>query len=93
MDRAKPGKEQSMAEKNKIETNRFHLLRFEIARISEELGMDTNFASYELAHRLGWDVGAGGAELEEYQAWLAHVRDLQRRTTKVNNLVAKYFGF
>lgn len=77
---------------NEILTNRFHLHRKEIARISEELDMDTNLASYEFAHRMGWDVGADGAELEEYQAWLSYVRDLQKRTTKTNNLVARYFG-
>lgn len=82
-----------MENKKNYEENRFHLGRHEIAQIGDELNMDVNDASYEYAHRKGWDVGEGGAELEEYQEFLDHVLELQR-TVKVgeaDNAVRRYF--
>lgn len=80
-------------EKRNYAENRFHKGRFEIAKIGDEMNMDIGDASYEYANRMGWDVGAGGAELEEYEAFTDHVRDLFRACSgdEEHNAVYHYF--
>lgn len=80
-------------DKKNYEENRFHKARFEIAKIGDELNMDVGDASYEYAHRMGWDVGEGGAELAEYQEFTDYVRDLQRtvKPGETDNDVKRYF--
>lgn len=80
-------------EKRNYAENRFHKGRFEIAKIGDEMNMDIGDASYEYANRMGWDVGEGGAELEEYQEFLDHVLELQRTVEvgETDNAVRRYF--
>ncbi len=80
-------------DKRSYEENRFHKARFEIAKIGDELNMDVGDASYEYAHRMGWDVGEGGAELAEYQAFTDFVRRLQDSVQpgETDNAVNRYF--
>ena len=81
-----------MAEK-KYEVNRFHKGRFEIAKIGDEMHLDVGDAAFEYAHRNGWDVGEGGAELAEYQEFTDHVRKLQDsvQVGETDNAVNRYF--
>lgn len=81
-------------EKRNYAENRFHKGRFEIAKIGDEMNMDIGDASYEYANRMGWDVGEGGAELEEYQEFTDFVRRLQDSVQpgETGNAVARYFA-
>lgn len=79
--------------KKNYEENRFHKARFEISKVCDELNVDYELGAYEYANRMGWDVGAGGAELEEYEAFTDHVRDIFRSTSgkEAHNAVYHYF--
>ena len=77
-----------------FEHNRFHRSRHVIAMIGDELDADIITASMEFANRMGWDVGADGAELAEYQEFAEHVRGLQALVQPgayENNPVRNYF--
>lgn len=74
-------------EKRKYEDNRFHKARHEIAKINEPI----DIAAAEYANKMGWDWTDGGEACAEYDEFMTHCAELQKKTTATQNFVAMYF--
>lgn len=77
-----------MEKTRNYEENRFHKARYEIGKIHEPV--DIAAAEYASAH--GWDWTDTGEAQEDYEEFLAHVHELQRKTNAHHNYVSEYFG-
>lgn len=71
----------------KIEENRFHAVRHEIAEIDEPI----DIGAMMVAKAHGWDCTDTGEAQEDYDAFIHYCWELQRKSSIHNNLVAAYF--